>query len=247
MTRDEAQFLLAARRPNGADDADPQMAEALALAQRDPELARWLAHETASDGAVSRQLTDVRPPPHLRERILAGRPVAQMPMASRRRRTFWLAAAGLVLLLALGGWWRQHSRPATLAAVQRELMTFLDEDWNHSFDLSHPEFATIRDWLGAQPTPVRFEVSGQLAAGRTYGCKTFRCQGRPVTMICFSPRNEQTVVHVFSLPCPALPDAPGETPQLARVGGYSTASWRRDGQLYVAVSTEPAERLARWL
>lgn len=247
MTRDEAKFLLSARRPNGADDADPQMAEALAQAKQDPELTRWLAASVEFDQAVTTRLTALPPPADLKQRILAGRSVAHFPATTARRRVWALSAAALVAgLLGLAAlWWQQ--RPPTLATLKGHLAEYLEKDWNHAFDLSNSDFATIHDWLRAQPRPVHFAAPAGLAAGRTYGCKTFECCGLPATMVCFTPKGGTTVVHVFRVQATALPDAPTKAPQFTRINQWTAASWAGDDEVYVAFTTASPEELARWL
>jgi hypothetical protein len=247
MTRDEAKFLLTARRPNGADDADPQMAEALAFARRDPELTQWLAREVAADSALAGKFRSFQPPADLKERILAGRKVVHFPTAMVRRRV-WLAASAAMFALVLGlaaFLWRQQT--PTLASVKEHLAEFLEEDWDHAFDLSNAEFGTIRDWLAAQPKAVKFDVPGSLAHGRTYGCKTFKCCGLPATMVCFTPKDSTVVVHVFRVQAPVRFDAPAAAPQFAQTRKWTSASWSADGELYVAFTTASREELAKWL
>jgi hypothetical protein len=54
--RDNAKLMLSAYRPNGADAQDPVFKEALELAQRDPELARWFRGERDFDQMISSKL-----------------------------------------------------------------------------------------------------------------------------------------------------------------------------------------------
>src|ERR1700709_177578 len=77
----ELRLHLSARRPGGQDDADPAIADALARASADPQLAAWVEAERKSDASVASKLREVRPPPGLRETILAGARVG--------RRTWW--------------------------------------------------------------------------------------------------------------------------------------------------------------
>ena len=71
MTEQEARFILQSYRPGGEDKDDPQFAEALREAERNPELARWLAEEQAFDCAVAAQLAALPAPFGLKTRILA--------------------------------------------------------------------------------------------------------------------------------------------------------------------------------
>ena len=82
MTPGEARCLLAARPPTGADDADPAIAEALAVLRQHPESAAWVRAEQNLDQQVATQLRQVQPPPDLKERLLAGRPKAYAPSSA---------------------------------------------------------------------------------------------------------------------------------------------------------------------
>lgn len=71
MNRQEAQHLLAAYRPNGADASDPSLFQALLTSRRDPELAAWFTRQLSFDAAVAENLRTVTPPASLRGHILA--------------------------------------------------------------------------------------------------------------------------------------------------------------------------------
>ncbi|MEI7928288.1 MAG: hypothetical protein WCH40_07030 [Verrucomicrobiales bacterium] len=54
MNKEQARFILHSFRPDGADAADSDFAQALHLAAEDRELGEWLARERARDAEVSR-------------------------------------------------------------------------------------------------------------------------------------------------------------------------------------------------
>src|SRR5260370_16493728 len=97
MNTQQAKFILQAYRPGGQDANDPQFAEALEQVKNDPSLAEWFAAQTAFDGAVTRALDAVAPPPQLRETILAG-PRGIEP-ARWWKRPIWSAMSPLVVPL----------------------------------------------------------------------------------------------------------------------------------------------------
>jgi hypothetical protein len=73
MNQTQAQLILGACPPGPWPLDDPQVAEALRLAESDPGLARWLAETRGFDTAVAAKLRAVAPPADLRDAILAGR------------------------------------------------------------------------------------------------------------------------------------------------------------------------------
>lgn len=70
MDKEQARFILSSFRVGGADSADPGFADALQLADADPELGQWLASERAFDAAFAAALVRVPLPEPLRKHIL---------------------------------------------------------------------------------------------------------------------------------------------------------------------------------
>lgn len=71
MDKKQAQFILHSFRPDGADAADADFADALQLAVEDRDLGEWLADERATDAAFASALCEVEIPDELRMHILA--------------------------------------------------------------------------------------------------------------------------------------------------------------------------------
>lgn len=70
MNRDEAKYALQAYSEDPtATNSSPEMAEALAMAASDPELAEFLKREKEFDQSFSRRIQEVPVPPGLREKL----------------------------------------------------------------------------------------------------------------------------------------------------------------------------------
>ena len=105
MTRDEAQKILQAYRPNGADADDAFFSEALRLAETDPELGEWFAAEQEFDRGMTQAYAGVAAPAELRSRLLAQAAGVQ-PWWNRPLRTRQLAlAASFALAAAIAVFW----------------------------------------------------------------------------------------------------------------------------------------------
>jgi len=100
LDSDKARTILLLYRPD-VDDGDPQFAEALKQAERDPELAAWLAEQEASYSDVRRELRSIEPPADLHGKILRERPIP-FPQ-SRPIVRLWQIAAAVALLAGIGG------------------------------------------------------------------------------------------------------------------------------------------------
>src|SRR5580704_16728924 len=105
MDKREARELFCAYRPGTSDDQDPRMAEALQMAQRDEELAKWFAGYRSFNAAMRSKLKEIPVPADLKQKILlaeAGRRGKIVPLKN------WLvplAAAAAIVLLAFGTWY----------------------------------------------------------------------------------------------------------------------------------------------
>jgi hypothetical protein len=77
----------------GIDDADPQFLEALAQAQRDPDLAEWLREQRGCYAAIRSKLRQIEPPSDFGEKVIRGRPI---PFRRDWNRILQLAAAIII-------------------------------------------------------------------------------------------------------------------------------------------------------
>jgi len=71
MDKETAKIILQSIRPGIDDDSDPDVAEALALAESDEEVAAFFAAEQTFDAAFTEKLAEVKAPEELEARILA--------------------------------------------------------------------------------------------------------------------------------------------------------------------------------
>ena len=94
MNMREAKETLSLYR-GSIDDADPQFQEALAHADYDPELAKWLRERRSSYNAIRSKLREIEPPSGLAEKI-----IRQRPIPFRRGWTQMLQLAAAIVFLA---------------------------------------------------------------------------------------------------------------------------------------------------
>lgn len=243
MNPERAQEILHAYRFGEPAPAGSELAEALALAERDPALARWLEEELRFDRAMRQKLRAEAPPAGLRRQILAaGR--KGVPFRPWWRRPAPLAlAASAVLLLGLGALWLRPGGAAAppavasragaevdLAAARQELAAFLSES-RYRMELHSARLPELRRFLRTRGGQADADVPAALAALATYGCQVFDVQGAQVTLICFRA-DGLGFVHLFVFDAADMRDLPGTAPELGRAGDWTTASWRRGGRVY---------------
>ena len=100
MDSREAKSILSIYRP-GIDDDDPQFTEALAEAERNPELRAWLFEQGKSYNDIREKLRTITVPDDLREKIVRGRPIV-FPRP-RTHTGVWQIAAAVALLAGISG------------------------------------------------------------------------------------------------------------------------------------------------
>lgn len=124
------------------DDGDPQFAEALAHARRDPEVAEWLREQTNCYDAIRSKLREVEPPSDLTEKIIQNRPI---PFRAGWTQILKLAAAIIIsagitaVLLEL---WHSKSHVPVQGREITVRGEVLDMTCYIAYNLSGPEHAT---------------------------------------------------------------------------------------------------------
>jgi hypothetical protein len=136
-------ILLLYRGP--IDEHDPQFAEALAQAKRDPELTEWVRRQNESYRAIQTKFRVVEPPADLRDKIVRQRPVQFSPS---RLSPVLLRIAAAIALFATGAvsWPYLHPAPPRpfLAPIGTEITVtgeVLDMACYIASNLSGPEHA----------------------------------------------------------------------------------------------------------
>jgi hypothetical protein len=241
---EQAKVVLQHYRPT-VDAEDPQFTEAVALARRDPELARWLAEHCAGYDAMRRTLRQTPVPAGLREEILQA--YAASRAAAWWTRPTWVATlivAALVLNVIgyiLYSYQPLVAPPHDFAAYLQAMTAVAAGDYKLAIETKAAD--ELRRYLASQSSPTDYTLTPGLRALDLEGGLTLEWFGRKVSMICFNKggkepqgqeANEDDDVWFFVVSRDALPDEPtSETPRFARTNGLITASWSRGDNAYV--------------
>ncbi|HEY3754520.1 MAG TPA: hypothetical protein VGL42_00060 [Opitutaceae bacterium] len=244
MNNEEAKFILSGYRPGGSDAQDPAFTEALAQAERDPELKRWFERSCTFDAKIAASLKSVAPPEGLREAILAGGRVSFGRTPSQSHWTRWLAmAAVLVIGIGLAGLW-QHNRHR--GESESALARFALADVNRGGHIGDPDSAS-RAALEADTGPLDSSaLPVDFARMEKDGCRTLHLGGRRVIEVCFA--RSGIMYHLYFMQR-ASDDVPNskELPAQWESEGAAAAAWTTS-QYIVALATHgPAAALQRLL
>lgn len=245
MNREEAQFILGAYRPNTADALDPQFQAALALAQLDPVLARWFAEEQALDRAFAAKIRARPIPADLKAQLLLAR-------ATIRHRPWWrqpawlAAAAGFAVLLGVTtAMFRHRADPDPLARFRTAMATAAADTEEH-FDVWGLDAAGYKQWLAAHRGDPDFILPPGLADKGISACKVIEWDRHPVTMLCFKVSGQHVDIFVVK-----AADFPGvkldAAPVYLTTAEMTTATWLRDGKIYLLAGHMPVVELKNFL
>lgn len=258
MNNEEAKFILRAYRPGGQDAADPQFAEALDQARRDPELSRWLAEQAALDTAIGGKLQAIPVPADLKASILAGRKVVPIKPEPWWRRSIHPAAAtaAVAVTFATIGFLALREPPepkADFARFTKDITDYLGKGYgvlprhahlatteagyfgSQSYRMNYrsPSLDDIRRWLAANGGHSEFISPGGLKQPLNLGCAVMDWWGRRITLVSFQiGRNlPHDKVHLVVISSADLPDPPVRgQPNFGEREGWTAGSWN-DGKL----------------
>ncbi|HUD48954.1 MAG TPA: hypothetical protein VMR33_19130 [Candidatus Baltobacteraceae bacterium] len=238
MTREQARKTLLLYRPGTADAADPDIAEALALAGQDPELARWLEQHCAQQGILRAKIRQIPVPAGLKEQIISERRI----FTQRRflRRTLTLIAASVAVILA--GWWgavlwQLPPNDDTFSNYRQRMISGALRGYSMDFESSNAK--QIRAYLAQQKTAEDYVLPAGLQKATATGCAIKTWQGARVAMLCFRtgrplPSGGNSDLWLFVVDRTSVKGAPaGGSPQFAQVNKLMTATWTQGDKLYL--------------
>jgi hypothetical protein len=244
MNNQEARLILQAYRPGGEDANNPQFAEALEQARRDPELQKWFAEQIALEARLQARLETAIPiPRELKTELLTLRKISR-PAAWWFRPWRLAVAATAVLLLGVGLFFLLPRHQTQLASFRGMMAFYAAQKRGHVVFESH-DFAAIREWLQSRGVSTNFDLPTALPERSTEGCRVVDWNGHKATMLCFVRNGAH--MDLFVMDRAGLPDLPeNSAPQYAAAGGLVTAVWSKGEKVYL-LTGEKKESLQKIL
>jgi hypothetical protein len=261
MNRHQAQRILLAYRLGESVPADSDLAKALAFAAEDPSLGAWLEQELAADRSLRRALSEVAPPPGLRESILAASKITVIPWW--RRSPAWTsvlaAAAAVVVFLGIqfarspGSVSRtapkvSDTARATAAGMEdfQAEMVRLVSTGAYRLELDTERLAAVKRFLDNRGQGFKASIPSALEQLETYGCQAFDWHGETVVLICFRA-SDVSIAHLFIVDAKAIRNPPEARMALSREGDWSVAGWRDGEKVLIVCSPAGLSDLKRFL
>jgi len=251
MNRDDAKNVLLLYRHGTADAADPQVIEALALVERDKELARCFGEHCARQEILRAKFRQIPVPAGLKEQIISEQ-AAQEKIIFWRRNAIFAAAAVIVVLVALAPLWFPHRPKDDTFAIYRSRMVGVALR-GYGMDLATNNPAQIRAFLAESSAPADYVLPAPLKKTGMTGCAIQNWQGAKVSMICFRtgrplPPGQSSDLWLFVVDRSRVKHAPpADARQFTRVNQLTTVTWTQGDKLYVLGTAGEEETLRQYL
>lgn len=257
MNRDDAKNILLLYRPGTVDAGDPQIAEALAWAKRDPELARWLEEHVARQEMLRAKFRQIAVPPGLKEQIISEQAV--FAKRNARRRIIIAAAATtaiVVSVVSLALFWLPVRAPRlvmdnTLANYENQMAGIALRGYGMDTNTSDPE--AIRSYLAQRQAPADYVLPAGLQKAAVTGCAIEGWQTTKAAMICFRtgkplPAGQSSDLWLFVVDRTSVKNAPPPgPPQIKPVNQLITAVWTQGDNVYFLGTEGDAQALQQFL
>ncbi len=258
MNREQAKQLLILYRPGSADDGDPEITQAMAWVQNDPELGKWFDEHCARQTAVRDKVRQIPVYAGLKEQIISEQ-AAKQRNASRRDRLKAVAAVAAIILSALiiTTMYLPHHQtarpgppvPNTLATFQSQMMAAAISGYS-IYAATNSE--QVQSYLARNQAPAEYNLPAGLQKIAISGCAIEFWQKGRASMICFKtrplPQGQMSDMWLFVIDRSDVTDVSTiAPPQLAPLNGLITATWTQGDKLYLLGTKGDEQTIRQYL
>ena len=247
MNSEQAKEILLLYRPGTDDREEPEIAEALDVTRRDPELAAWFAQHCAFQEAAAGAFQRIPVPEGLREQILSERKAHFNFSFKKPIAVFAVAMAVIVLSFTIAHFYSMPSENNQFANFRTRMAGKILREYPTKMDLETNDMAAIQTFL-ASKGHGNYSLPPQLLAHVTgTGCAILPWHGQRVSMVCMnSGKNgvpKTPDLFLFIIDRSALESPPESSPQKVVVNGLASASWSSGDRTYVLLASGDASSL----
>ena len=241
-----AKEILLRYRPGTTDASDPEFAEALDQAKRDPELGRWFAQNQAFQSTIRARFKQLPVPAGLKEDILAGYRAPANPVWWQRPAfQAFAAAAAILLFIGLTLFWSQPREGRSFAAFQSRVVR--NAQRGYAMEITTTNLGEIRQYLASQGAQADYVLPAPLEKLPGDGGAVLRWQNKTVSMVCFD-LGDHNDLYLFVANRADLPGAPSTSdPKFTKIGNLTAASWSAGNRTYVLAGPGDAQFVGQYL
>jgi len=258
VTTEEAKEALLRYRPGRPSGEDPSVEEAKAACERDEALRAWFEEHCRLQVAVKDGFRSILPPAGLKEQIISERRAALYTEKTggwKRSRVVQFTGVALLTLVVWGVMsqrWGGGGEETSLAGYRKRMVGFALR--TYSMELKTSKIEDIRQHLARRSFPSAFRLPPSVLEVPVVGCGSTRWQDAKVSMICFL-RGEpplasgvESDLWMFVMDGPNMKGRPRDQEIVVeKVNRLWTATWEKDGKLYLLATPGEEADLRRWL
>jgi hypothetical protein len=250
MDSRQAKEVLTLYRPGNTDAADPQIAEALEVVQRDPELAAWFNQHCAVYNAIRGKLKEIPVPADLKHRILAQH--VDHRRIIRLFRPAWLATAAAALIVLTAIFWFMSPNKENTFVRYRERMARMVQRRIYFTTMVTGDQTQIGEFFRTNGAPVDDALPKALQKLPAEGGAVVPWQNHPIAVLCLDAREKsadaKNDLWIFMAKSSDIPKVPHKkATQFEKIGGLMTASWTAGDTVYLLVGRGDERELQKYL
>jgi len=246
MDSRQAKEVLSRYRPGDTNSGDQLMAEALSLAQRDPQLAVWFGKHCAAHTRIPGEPAVAPAPP-------VPKPPAPAPADDDRehiiplsRLAFFMIAATVLILVVAAVAARFTPPSDNTFANYRDRMARLVQR-SYPMKITITDQAEIREYLRTNAGPYDFTLPRTLEQMPAKGGAVLTWHNQPVSLLGLDAGGN-TNLFLFLVRRSAFHSLPVPTKtEFARVGKLMTASWSEGDEIYLLAGPNDVVALQNYL
>jgi len=227
------------------------MAEALALANQDPELGAWLEEHLILQLSLREKFRGIQPPSGLKEQIISEE-TARSRTVSRRRQVVFAAVTVLVIAITgLAVLRLRHPQVNDLATYRARMARVASSPYG--MDLATNDPAQVQSYLARQHAPSDYSLPAGLKKAALAGCAVEGWKDAKVAMICFRtgrplPLGESSDLWLFVVDRRSLKNATvSSAPEISKVRSLMIATWTAGDKIYLLGVTGDEQLLRSYL
>lgn len=250
MDRSQAKKVLALYRSDSPDAADPQIAEALEAAERDPELAAWFEQHRDTQAAIRAKFREIHVPPDLKRRILDAHVDHRKVIRLFGPMTLGLAAAAVIMISA--SFWLFYPATDNPFLRYREHMARSVQRRIYFKDMVNGDLTQIGNYFRTNGAPTDEALPANLLKLPIEGGTVVTWDNHRVSLLCLdgsdkgaAGKNDIWVFVAHSIDIPKGPDK--KNPTFEKIGNFMTASWAADNSIYLIVGGDTQQDLQKYL
>jgi hypothetical protein len=261
MERQRIIDILEAYRPGEGLEDDPEIRQALTLAEEDEGLRELRGQMEAFDGIFKNKVAQVEVPSDLQWKILSAAqkqqpeaPAAENSLLAWLHPASFAAAAAIIILLALSfTFWNRPESPSPALALAAPLN--IEQAAHSLYKELRPSFypkegSEVISFLKNKGAAVPANLPGGVAYDESFACDVVEVNGSKVSVICFKAPDNSKTMHLFTFDLSAFPATRASpVPTIRQDNGACCATWAdiEQNQVHVLYSDKGQENLRQVL